>query len=163
MLFSTFAVAFVATNYSAFIASCAGRRASSEAVGDAGYADNTPAAAINRGVDPEYLEEGSRLIKSWKAATPEDTDILKDAIEKGWLEGLSTKAVMKEYTRYQRFTTKCLGDKISNLKRNYRDVEERRRDSKFPSSSTFLLTTDINSQYCLFSGDSSRWWPRTPC
>lgn len=130
MIFSTLAVAFVATNYSAFILSRAGHRGSAEAIGDPGYDHGAAPPAINRGVDPEYLEEGTRLIKSWKAASPEDTDILKDAIEKGWLQGLSTKAVMKEYTRYQRFTTKCLGDKISNLKRNFREIEERRRDSK---------------------------------
>ena len=128
MIFSTLALAFVAANFSAFnVASRSGRRASADAVDNAVLDGD---ANINRGVDEEYLENGTRLIKSWKAASAEDTAILKDAIEKGWLLGLSTKAVMKEYTRYQRFTAKCLGDKISNLKRNFRDQEERRRDSK---------------------------------
>jgi len=87
----------------------------------------------------EHLEEGTGLIKSWRAATDLDTNILKQAIENGLLDGYTTKAIMKEYPRYQRFTAKCLGDKVSNLKRALRDAHNRMAESKLLSSVTMAI------------------------
>lgn len=95
------------------------------------------ARGIERGIEltnvdvpDEFLDEDG-LIKSWKGATKQDTDFLKHLVEMGLIQGYSTKAVMKEYTRFKRFTTKCLGDKLSNLKRGWREQEERKRESKW--------------------------------
>ena len=88
------------------------------------------AVILNDGVPAEYLDQEGK-IKSWRGATPEDTSILRESVQKGWLDGYSTRAVQTEYPRFNRFTTKCLGDKLSNLRRDYRNQEEKRRDSKF--------------------------------
>lgn len=89
------------------------------------------APSNNSGVPDEYLDANG-LIKSWKDADEMDTKVLKELIENQMIDGYTTKAVKDEYPRYKRFTNKCLGDKISNLRRSFRDSVERRADSKFP-------------------------------
>jgi hypothetical protein len=84
-----------------------------------------------QGVDAEYLCETTGLIKSWRAASQEDTDILRQAIEAGYLDGYQVKDVKDEYPRYNRFTNKCLGDKISNLRRTLRDNIEHREQMDY--------------------------------
>jgi hypothetical protein len=68
------------------------------------------------GVNMQYIDVETGLIKSWKGATNEDTKQLKTLIEKGMIDGFSTKEVQADYVRFCRFTTQCLGDKISNLR-----------------------------------------------
>jgi hypothetical protein len=77
-------------------------------------------------IDPE-----TGLIKSWRSADDLDSSILRQAIENGDLDGYKTHQVKEEYPRYRRFTNKCLSDKISNLRRAFRESVERRFDSKF--------------------------------
>ena len=156
MFFST--LALLACINAVGIANVASRQRSSAATRGLPLDGSNP----NAGVPDEYLEDG--LIKSWKAATKQDTDFLKMAIEKGLIHGFSTKTVMKEYTRFKRFTTKCLGDKISNLRRNWREQEDRRRDSKicccccccFQSLFSTSLTLDLLALELSHSG-SPQW------
>lgn len=81
-------------------------------------------------VPAEYICSDTGLIKSWKGADSMDTKILKDLIENGNLDGYNTKSVQSEYSRFKRFTSKCLGDKLSNLRRSFRENAERRDESK---------------------------------
>ena len=80
------------------------------------------------GVDPAYICLQTGLIKSWKGATDEDTEILRQLINTGMLDGLRTQEIKDQYPRFNRFTSKCLGDKVSNLRRTLRDNIERRNE-----------------------------------
>ena len=80
------------------------------------------------GVDPAFICLQTGLIKSWKGATDEDTEILRQLINTGMLDGLRTQEIKDQYPRFNRFTSKCLGDKVSNLRRTLRDNIERRNE-----------------------------------
>jgi hypothetical protein len=94
----------------------------------------------------EHIDMETGLIKSWKAADELDSSILRQAIESGQLVGYKTVQVKEEYPRYRRFTNKCLSDKISNLRRAYRELFERRADSEF-----FSFSSGVSFFLCLCS------------
>ena len=95
-------------------------------------------------VPAEYFDSDG-LIKSWKGATAEDTKILRQLIEGGFIDGYTTKDVKAEHTRYARFTNKCLGDKISNLRRTHRDNVERRNQMDISGGGGMGLPAHTNT------------------
>ena len=80
----------------------------------------------NAGVAAAHIDPATGLIRSWKGATAADTTKLKQLVESGLIDGFTTAQLKTAYVQYQRFTNKCLGDKVSNLRRSYRQAVERR-------------------------------------
>ena len=116
-----------------------------------GVVNGKAATNVNRKGQPAipdvWIDPDTGLIKSWKAPDDNDTNILKQAVESGMLNGYNVNQVKEEYPRYRRFHNKCLGDKISGLKKSHRQALERVADSKLLLTNGIMILLTINVKH----------------
>ena len=124
MIFSALTLLLASTVALVNVVTTTGGRGRGSRRNDAGTTAGRMASV--EGVDPQYLCPKTGLIKSWKGASKEDDDILRQLVVGGLIDRYDVARIKAEYARFNRFTNKCLSDKRSNLARQFRDSIGRR-------------------------------------
>ena len=83
-----------------------------------------------RGPPPNPYNELREII-SWTVATDEQTNLLKQLLENGQLEGKLPDVIKAQFPPFAQINNKCLSDKISQLKSTKKKAERRIEQSKF--------------------------------